>query len=91
MKKEKQKTFSFKVSDNIKEEMIEYFQDKKRLKTPEYALFQADEADTVVTLYESGKVVFQGISSDIDAEIWRQREFALNGKLPEEKLKKDKN
>lgn len=90
MKKEKQKTFSFKISDNTKEEMIEYFQDKKRLKTPDYAIFQADEADTVVTLYESGKVVFQGISSDIDAEIWRQREYHLNGKLPEEKEKKEK-
>lgn len=90
MKKEKQKTFSFKVSDNVKEEMVEYFQDKKRIKTPEYALFQADEADTVVTLYESGKVVFQGISSDIDASMWRERELALNGKLPLEKEKKEK-
>lgn len=91
MEKEKQKTFSFKVSDNIKEEMIEYFQDKKREKTPEYALFQADEADTVVTLYASGKVVFQGISSDIDADMWRQRELKVNGKLPEEREKKDKD
>lgn len=91
MEKEKQKTFSFKVSDNIKEEMLEYFQDKKRGKTPEYALFQADEADTVVTLYASGKVVFQGISADIDADMWRQRELKLNGKLPEEKQKKEKD
>lgn len=91
MEKEKQKTFSFKVSDNIKEEMLEYFQDKKRGKTPEYALFQADEADTVVTLYASGKVVFQGISADIDADMWRQRELKVNGKLPEEKEKKDKD
>jgi len=91
MEKEKQKTFSFKVSDNIKEEMVEYFQDKKRDKTPEYALFQADEADTVVTLYGSGKVVFQGISADIDANMWRERELTVNGKLPEEKEKKEKD
>ncbi len=91
MEKEKTKTFSFKVSDNIKEEMLEYFQDKKREKTPQYALFQADEEDTVVTFYESNKVVFQGISADIDASIWRERELALNGKLPEEKEKKDKD
>lgn len=91
MEKEKPKTFSFKVSDNTKEEMIEYFQDKKREKTPQYALFQADEEDTVVTFYESNKVVFQGISADIDASIWRERELALNGKLPEEKEKKDKD
>ena len=51
-------TIVFKVSDNIKEEMIKYYQDKKRSKTPPYAIFQADEADTNITLYESGKVVF---------------------------------
>lgn len=71
-------TISFKVSDNTKEKMIEYFIDKKRSKTPPYAIFQADEADTVVTLYESGKVVFQGVSADIDAAIWKQTEKNLN-------------
>lgn len=71
-------TISFKISDNTKEKMIEYFQDKKRIKTPPYAIFQADEADTVVTLYESGKVVFQGVSADIDAAIWKQTEKKLN-------------
>ncbi len=71
-------TISFKVSENTKQEMIAHFQYKKRPKTPNYAIFQADEEDTVVTLYESGKVVFQGISADIDAAIWRQREKHLN-------------
>ena len=78
-------TIVFKVSDKLKEKMIEYFQDKKRPKTPPYAVFQADEADTVVTLYESGKVVFQGISADIDAALWKQMEQNLNpGKKVEE-------
>ncbi len=86
----KQKTFSFKVSDELKNELIEYFEFKKRDKTPPYAIFQADEEDTVVTLYESGKVVFQGISADIDADMWMQREKALTGKDIEEKIKKDK-
>ena len=78
-------TITLKISDNTKEKMIEYFQDKKRPKTPPYAVFQADEADTVVTLYESGKVVFQGISADIDAALWKQMEQNLNpGKKVEE-------
>ena len=78
-------TITLKISDNTKEKMIEYFQDKKRPKTPPYAVFQADEADTVVTLYESGKVVFQGISADIDAALWKQMEQNLNpGKKIEE-------
>ncbi len=71
-------TISFKVSENTKNEMIEYFKDKKRPKTPAYAIFQADEEDTVVTLYESSKVVFQGVSADIDAAMWKQREKHLN-------------
>lgn len=71
-------TITLKISENTKEKMIEYFEDKKRPKTPPYAIFQADEEDTVVTLYESGKVVFQGISADIDAAMWRQMERHLN-------------
>lgn len=71
-------TITLKISDNTKEKMIEYFNDKKREKTPPYAVFQADEADTVITLYESGKVVFQGVSADIDAAMWKQMEQHLN-------------
>ena len=78
---------TLKVSKNTQEKMIEYFQDKKRPKTPPYAVFQADEADTVVTLYESGKVVFQGISADIDAAMWKQMEQNLN---PEKKVEEKK-
>lgn len=79
-------TISFKVSKNTQKEMVDYFKYSKREKTPNYAVFQADSADTVVTLYESGKVVFQGISADIDATIWKEREKHLNpGVVIEEK------
>jgi len=71
-------TIVFKVSDNIKEKMIEYYMDKRKEKTPPYAIFQAVEADTVITLYESGKAMFQGISADIDANIWRDMEKHFN-------------
>lgn len=83
-------TISFKVSDKTKEEMIKHFEDLKRDKTPAYAIFQADEEDTVVTLYESGKVVFQGVSADIDANYWKETEKILTGSYPEEKEKKKK-
>lgn len=84
-------TISFKISENTKQKAIEYFKDKKREKTPAYAVFQADEEDTVVTLYESGTIVFQGISADIDANIWKETERHLNpGKKIEEKAKKEK-
>lgn len=71
-------TITLKVSENTKQKMIEYFEDKKRPKTPDYVIFQADEADTVVTLYNSGKAVFQGISADIDANMWKEMERHLN-------------
>ena len=71
-------TITLKVSDNTKKEMEEFFEDFKREKTPPYAVFQADDADCVVTLYESGKAVFQGVSADISANIWMEREKNLN-------------
>lgn len=71
-------TIVFKVSDNVKEKMIEYYMDKRKEKTPPYAIFQAVEADTVITLYESGKAMFQGISADIDANLWKDMEKHLN-------------
>lgn len=81
----------YKISENTKEKMIEYYQDKKREKTPPYAIFQAEEGGTIITLYESLKVMFQGISADVDANMWRDVEAHLNnGKLPEETKKKEK-
>lgn len=71
-------TITLKVSENTKEKMKEYFADKKRIKTPPYAIFQADDADTVITLYNSGKAVFQGISADVDAQMWKEMEQHLN-------------
>ena len=81
----------FKISENTKDKMIEYYSDKKRDKTPPYAILQADEGGTVITLYESLKVMFQGISADVDANMWRDMEAHLNnGKMPEESKKKEK-
>lgn len=59
-----------KVNDEIKRKMIEYYKDKKRDKSIPYVIFQAEEEDTVITMYESGKVMFQGKSADVDASMW---------------------
>ena len=59
-----------KVNEDTKKLMSEFYQDMKRTKTPPYAIFQADTGDTIVTLYESGKAMFQGISADIEAKMW---------------------
>lgn len=59
-----------KVNDEVKNKMIEYYKDKKRDKVIPYVVFQADDEDTVITMYESGKVMFQGVSADVDASMW---------------------
>ena len=84
-------TIVFKVSDNIKAKMIKYYEDLKRDKTPPYAIFQAEEGGTIITLYESGKAMFQGVSADIDANIWIDMEKKFNGRIIDIKTGKDKN
>lgn len=74
-------TIVFKVSDNLKNKIIDYYKDLRKEKTPPYAVFQAQEADTTITLYESGKIMFQGVSADIDANIWIDLEKKLNNRV----------
>lgn len=74
-------TIVFKVSENVGKKMTEYYKDVRREKTPPYAVFQAMEADTIITLYESGKAMFQGVSADVDANIWVDMEKKLNGRI----------
>lgn len=58
------------VSEKTREKLIKFYEDKKRDKVIPYVVFQAVDGDTVITLYESGKVMFQGVSADIDANMW---------------------
>lgn len=71
-------TITVKISDTTKNEMSEFFEDFKRDKTPQYAVFQADDGDSVITVYESGKAVFQGKDADLSAQLWIERERHLN-------------
>lgn len=60
------------VDNETKKLMNDFYQASKRDKTPPYAMFQADTGDTIVTLYESGKAMFQGVSADIEASMWEK-------------------
>lgn len=75
------------VSDKTREKLIKFYEDKKRDKVIPYVVFQAQDGDTVITLYESGKVMFQGVSADIDANMWRD----IDGveKIDKVKIKKE--
>lgn len=77
-----------KVNDEIKEKMIEYYKDKKRDKVIPYVVFQAQDEDTVITMYESGKVMFQGTSADVDAAMWG---VALENTSEKKEAKKKEN
>ena len=87
-------TITLKVSEETKEKMIKYFEDLKRPITPQYAIFQAQDGDSVVTLYESGKCVFQGKDADLASEFWVATEKLNSGKAittnSEDKKKQDK-
>lgn len=68
--KNKTITKVIRVDNATKKLMNDFYKDMKRDKTPPYAIFQADTGDTIVTLYESGKAMFQGVSADIEAGMW---------------------
>lgn len=73
-------TVVFKISDNIKDKVSDFYEEYKRDKTPPYSVFQAKVDDTVITLYTSGKIMFQGPSADIEANLWASLESNVNGK-----------
>lgn len=83
-------TIVFKISNNIKDKMIDYYEDLKRENNPPYSIFQAEEGGTTITLYESGKVMFQGVSADIDANIWIDLEKSLNNRDILEEIEAEK-
>ena len=86
-------TIVFKVSDNIKEMMIKHYSKMNPTK-PQYTIFQVKDYDCVTTLYESGKVMFQGIGADIESSFWIEQERIKNNRYidpaGESKKKNDK-
>ncbi len=71
---------TLKVTEKTKNMMLEFYEELRREKTPQYALFQADDGETVVTLYESGKAVFQGKDADLASDYWIETEKLNSGK-----------
>lgn len=84
-------TIVFKVSDNIKPLMIEFYKDRSIPNPPPYSILQVKDFDCVTTLYESGKVMFQGIGADIEASYWVEEERIKNNRLIDIATGKDKN
>ena len=70
---------TLKTCKKTQDMMQEFYEEMRRPKTPQYSLFQADDGDTVVTLYTSGKAVFQGNDADIASEYWIETEKINSG------------
>lgn len=81
-------TIVYKISENLKKEIIDHYKDTTTPDHPPYSVFQSKDSGTVVTLYESGKIMFQGVSADIDYALWRDREKFLNNRDIDAELKK---
>ena len=75
-----QTTIVFKISPNMKDEVIDFYKDRFIPNPPPYSVFQVKEFDCVTTLYESGKIMFQGMSADIEASYWIEQERIKNGR-----------
>ena len=91
----KQQTIVFKISDNLKDKVIKFYKGRALEEHPPYSIFQVKDYDCVITLYESGKLMFQGIGADIEASYWMEEERILNkrdlqSELKAEQDKKDK-
>ncbi len=78
---EKNKVISFKVSKKTQDMMTEELNWCMRDKTPQYAKWQAKDGDTVITLYDSGKVVFQGKDADLASDFWITTEKLSSGNV----------
>ena len=70
---------TLKTCKKTQDMMKEFYEEMRREKTPQYSEFQADDGDTVVTLYTSGKAVFQGNDADIASDYWIETEKINSG------------
>lgn len=85
----KSNVISFVASKKTQDMMSEELNWCMRDKTPQYAKWQAKDGDTVITLYESGKVVFQGRDADLSSDFWITTEKINSGKIDIKKSSSD--
>lgn len=84
-----QTTIVYKISPNLKNDIIKFYEDRFLDKKPPYSVFQVKDIDCVITLYESGKIMFQGIGADIEASYWIEQERIINNRNVSSEIAKD--
>lgn len=83
----KNQTIVFKISDNLKDDVIDFYKDRFIENNPPYSVFQVRDYDCIITLYESGKLMFQGLGADIEASYWTEQERIKNNRNINKELK----
>ncbi|MDD6879140.1 MAG: ribonuclease HIII [bacterium] len=71
-----------KVDDETKQKMINFYKPFDRGKKLPYITMQAQNEDVVITIYDKNKkgenkVMFQGISSDVESSIWAMEQTSI--------------
>lgn len=81
----------FKLDGRLQEKVINFYKSYELPKKPPYSLFAAKNYDVTITLYESGKIMFQGVGADIEASVWQSMQAKLTGKAVENTVKSKDN
>lgn len=71
-----------KVDDETKEKMLKFYKDNAKDKVIPYVCMQSTNEDVVITIYEKNKkgenkVMFQGVSADVEASVWAMEHAAV--------------
>ena len=78
-----------KVDDQTKNKMISFYKQYAKEKQIPYVSMQATNEDVVITIYEKNKkgenkVMFQGVSADVEASIWEMEHAAVENTKKEQ-------
>ena len=71
-----------KVDNEIRNKMLSFYKEYDRGKQIPYVTMQAVNEDVVITIYDTNKkgenkVMFQGVSADVEASVWAMEETAV--------------
>lgn len=78
-----------KVDDQTKNKMMSFYKQYAKEKQIPYVSMQATNEDVVITIYEKNKkgenkVMFQGVSADVEASIWEMEHAAVENTKKEQ-------
>ncbi len=82
MQKNNNNCIVLKVDDETRKKMLEFYKSGDRGKQIPYVTMQAVNEDVVITIYDTNKkgenkVMFQGVSADVESSIWAMEHAAV--------------